>query len=59
MFHESVQWHPIHKRWFFLPRRFSFEPYEPKLDETRGANVILSASEDFSDVKIIHVKISI
>jgi len=52
LFHESCQWHPILKRWFFLPRRESTEPYEPTLDEQKGSNVLISTNENFEDVQV-------
>ncbi|EJW85501.1 calcium activated nucleotidase 1 [Wuchereria bancrofti] len=51
MVHESVQWSEIYKKWFFLPRRASKQAYNEAKDEERGTNYLLSASEDFSDIK--------
>uniref|UniRef100_A0A915PNN1 Soluble calcium-activated nucleotidase 1 n=1 Tax=Setaria digitata TaxID=48799 RepID=A0A915PNN1_9BILA len=51
MIHESVQWSEVHKKWFFLPRRASKQPYTETEDEERGTNYLLVASEDFSDIK--------
>ncbi|VIO99677.1 MGC52693 protein, putative [Brugia malayi] len=51
MVHESVQWSEIYKKWFFLPRRASKQVYNEAEDEERGTNYLLSASEDFSDIK--------
>eukprot|EP01055_Gregarina_sp_Pseudo9_P000704 Gregarina_sp_Pseudo_9__703@NODE_1448_length_1594_cov_84_518971_g1345_i0_p1_GENE_NODE_1448_length_1594_cov_84_518971_g1345_i0NODE_1448_length_1594_cov_84_518971_g1345_i0_p1_ORF_typecomplete_len465_score24_00Apyrase/PF06079_11/1e97Bet_v_1/PF00407_19/0_094_NODE_1448_length_1594_cov_84_518971_g1345_i0541448 len=56
MIHEAVNWSPIHRKWFFLPRRISSEAYNVTLDEKRGANKILVADEDFTDVSITEVK---
>ncbi|KAK4026327.1 soluble calcium-activated nucleotidase 1 [Daphnia magna] len=49
--HESVSWSSVHKRWFFLPRRESKDRYDEKLDESRGTNLMLTADEEFSDIK--------
>ena len=49
--HESCSWSSVHKRWFFLPRRESRDRYDEKLDESRGSNLMLTADEEFSDIK--------
>lgn len=51
LLHEAVAWSPHHRQWFVLPRRMSHEAYEEEADERRGANTIITASHDFSDVK--------
>ena len=58
LFHESAHWHPILKRWFFLPRRVSKESYEPTLDESRGGNLMLSLNEKFQDAQSFAVGVS-
>lgn len=50
LLHEAVTWSPHHKRWFVLPRRMSHEPYTEEADERKGANTIISAAPDFSDI---------
>ena len=50
--HESASWSSVHKRWFFLPRRESKDRYDEKLDESRGTNLMLTADEEFSDIKV-------
>lgn len=55
MIHESAAWSDSLHSWFFLPRRASNERYSEKEDEQRGANILLRASADFSDIKISHV----
>ncbi|VDN05585.1 unnamed protein product [Thelazia callipaeda] len=50
MIHESVQWSSIYNKWFFLPRRVSKYSYNDVDDEKRGANYLLIASEDFSNI---------
>jgi len=48
LFHEAVAWNPQLKRWYFLPRRMSTELYDPKIDESKGTNIMISLSEKFS-----------
>jgi len=50
MIHEAVAWSPVYRKWFFLPRRMSTEPYNDELDETRGTNLMIMATEDFSKI---------
>ena len=54
--HESASWSSVHKRWFFLPRRESKDRYDEKLDESRGTNLMLTADEEFSDIKVFSFK---
>jgi hypothetical protein len=35
-----------------LPRRESKDRYDEKLDESRGSNLMLTADEEFSDIKV-------
>lgn len=53
--HEAVVWSDIHDRWFFLPRRCSKESYNNVLDETRGCNVMITADDAFTDIKVVYV----
>lgn len=53
MIHESGLWSDVHKRWFFLPRRCSKEPYNETLDEKRGCSVLISADQDVYDIKVV------
>lgn len=50
LIHESAAWSDRLQRWFFLPRRASKERYEEVADERRGTNLVLSCSQDFSDI---------
>ncbi len=45
----------IASRWFFLPRRASKSRYNDVDDERMGTNVMLKATEDFSDVRVTRV----
>jgi soluble calcium-activated nucleotidase 1 len=55
MIHEAVNWHPINKQWYFLPRRLSKDPYSEVDDEKRGSNVLIVANEKFSEVTSSYV----
>ncbi|XP_007957796.1 soluble calcium-activated nucleotidase 1 [Orycteropus afer afer] len=55
LIHESACWSDTLRRWFFLPRRASHQRYSEKEDERRGTNLLLSASQDFSDVAVRRV----
>ncbi|XP_037350147.1 soluble calcium-activated nucleotidase 1 [Talpa occidentalis] len=55
LIHESACWSDTLQRWFFLPRRASRERYSEREDERRGANLLLSASPDFSHVAVSRV----
>ncbi|CAI5453992.1 unnamed protein product [Caenorhabditis angaria] len=55
MIHEAIQWSPIHRQWFFLPRRMSTEKYSEADDEHRGTNVMIIASEDFKTFRVVRV----
>jgi len=56
MFHEAIQWHPVQKKWYVLPRRVSTDPYNPKVDESKGANLMLIADEDFSKIEVVKIQ---
>jgi len=55
MIHEAVEWSSVKQKWLFLPRRMSNESYDDNLDERRATNVLITASEDFSDISVIRV----
>jgi len=51
LWHEAVEWDPLHRRWLVLPRKRSFtDPYDAELDESKGTNVLLVADEHFRNV---------
>ncbi|KAI1716939.1 apyrase domain-containing protein [Ditylenchus destructor] len=56
MIHEAVQWSEFHRKWFFLPRKYSKLPYSPRDSETRGANFLLMADEDFQQIEKVEIK---
>ncbi len=49
--HEAVNWNPLDRRWYFLPRRMSKETWSKKTDSV-GSCVIISCSESFEDWKV-------
>ncbi|XP_030373584.1 apyrase [Scaptodrosophila lebanonensis] len=53
MIHESGTWSDKHRRWFFLPRRCSKEKYNEVSDEHMGCNLLISADENFSNIKTV------
>ncbi|KAI6214625.1 hypothetical protein M3Y94_00290200 [Aphelenchoides besseyi] len=55
MIHESCQWSDIHQRWFFLPRRVSWEPYDEKMDQYRGSNYLITADETFTKFSYVRI----
>jgi len=52
LLHEAVRWNAACRRWFFLPRRVSKEPYDDTADEERGSNTLISLDEQFEDIQI-------
>lgn len=52
MIHESGEWSNVLKKWIFLPRRCSKEQYNETKDEVMSCNVLLTADDDFSNVKV-------
>jgi soluble calcium-activated nucleotidase 1 len=55
MIHESCQWSDIHRKWFFMPRRASHEPYTEASDEYAGTDLLLITDENFNSVEVKHV----
>lgn len=56
LIHEAVMWSRHLSKWIFIPRRANKNPYNELDDEKRGTNLILVASENFSNVKIHHIE---
>ncbi|GBG34313.1 Soluble calcium-activated nucleotidase 1 [Hondaea fermentalgiana] len=53
LWHEAVHWCPRNRKWYILPRKRSLsDPYDPVTDETKGANILLTASDDFRDISV-------
>ena len=55
LWHEAIIWEEPLRRWIVLPRKASLEAYSPEADETKGSNVLLLATEDFSRIDRLHV----
>jgi soluble calcium-activated nucleotidase 1 len=56
LWHEAVHWCPRNRLWYILPRkRSAAEPYDPKRDELKGTNLLLVATEDFRDIRVVEV----
>ena len=55
MIHEAVCWSSVRSQWVFLPRRMSKDKYDDVTDEKMGANTMITASEDFSDIRMVTV----
>ena len=49
--HEAIHFDDVHRKWIVLPRRVSSDPYDEKLDELRGSNLVLVLDEDFTRVE--------
>lgn len=55
--HEAIHWSDYQRKWMILPRRVSRTPYDDVEDESKGSNVLLVASENFSSIKTVFIKI--
>lgn len=54
MIHEAAEWHPYRREWLFFPRKISLQPYDKHADDRyRGSNLLVIASEDFSDIRTL------
>lgn len=54
--HEAVEWHPYRREWLFFPRKISTLPFDVAVDEReRGANTLIIANEDFSEIRTLQV----
>nr|XP_040573816.1 soluble calcium-activated nucleotidase 1-like [Lepeophtheirus salmonis] len=51
--HEAVNWSPIHKKWFFLPRKASTEEFDEDKDELKGTNLLIKMNGD--DIEVVRV----
>jgi len=55
LIHEAVAWDADKSQWLFFPRKRSTLPYDERVDETQGSNVLFIVSEDGS--KVSHVTV--
>ncbi|CAJ0590934.1 unnamed protein product [Cylicocyclus nassatus] len=53
--HEAVQWSETHQKWFFLPRKASKTIYDEEADETKGANIMITADPTFTTFEKITI----
>jgi len=54
--HEAAEWHPLHGRWYFFPRKISHEPFDQGEDERlRGGNSLIAADEEFEEIQVLPV----
>lgn len=53
LLHEAIAWHDPERRWYFLPRRVSHEPYDEAKDEVRGSNMLLSIPPSFDAAQLV------
>jgi len=49
--HEAVNWNPVNKKWYFLPRYVSHAKYDEDTESTQGSNTLFIASEDFKTIE--------
>ena len=52
MIHEAVNWSEETRRWVFLPRRLGKERYDDVRDEHQGTNLMITADENFTDIRV-------
>eukprot|EP00808_Paulinella_micropora_P001148 g26872.t1 len=57
--HEAATWSPIRREWIFAPRRWSNESYDEEKNELRGWNKILRCTEDFSEILVVGLGMSV
>lgn len=55
MIHEAIEWSPVHRKWFILPRRVSSEQYDVELDASRGSNTLIICNESFIDCSVTKI----
>ena len=58
LIHEAIRWSPHMRKWVFMPRRVSKQPYDDVEDEKRGSNKVVIVNESFTDAKIVEVRMS-
>ncbi|XP_055689117.1 apyrase-like [Lutzomyia longipalpis] len=54
--HEAVVWSPINRKWIFIPRKCSSQPFLTSPVDYIGCNKIIFVSEDFSTVDHIDIQ---
>ncbi|EYC05817.1 hypothetical protein Y032_0080g1376 [Ancylostoma ceylanicum] len=53
--HEAVQWSPIQRMWYFLPRRASTTRFNAKEDERKGANLLILAKSNLKQFFVVRI----
>jgi len=54
--HEAAEWHPYQQRWYFFPRKISYEVFDEPVDEReRGGNTLIVADADFDTIETLAV----
>lgn len=55
MIHESCQWSTVHEKWFFLPRKVSFEAYDSEKDLYKAGNYLIFGDETFEHFTSVQI----
>nr|AAX56357.1 35.5 kDa salivary protein [Phlebotomus ariasi] len=55
VWHEAVNWSPRKNLWVFMPRKCTTEYFTSQVEEKTGCNQIITANEDFTQVKAIRI----
>lgn len=58
LIHEAIRWSPHMRKWVFMPRRISKDPYDDVLDEKRGSNKVVIVDESFTESTVVEVKMA-
>ncbi|XP_008486149.1 apyrase-like [Diaphorina citri] len=53
--HEAVCWSEMHKKWFFLPRKCSYEAYSADTYDRKGSNILISTDDYFQTFHKVRV----
>lgn len=53
--HEAVNWNPMDRRWYFLPRKLSSKKWSRKEHDEAGNQFLISCNESFEDWKSIEL----
>lgn len=53
LWHEAVEWEPVHRLWVMLPRfHSSTSRYVPGIEHRNTANLLIVADEGFTDIRV-------
>jgi len=55
LWHEAVHFDHRNRQWVILPRKESYTEYDEEENQYRGSNLLILASEDFSDITVRRV----